>query len=146
MNSGLNVTGPATGSPTPADHSKAIEALAIVVGIRNASPSPLTSETSQTRGGPMPDLTQEAKYALSVIFEEFSTENGFMSQNDIMRYMSVCKGVSITQQKLTNILNKYGSGPNCLTFEGFLDYYRDASQTSEAEVSTAYLCVVIGTF
>lgn len=146
MNSGLNVTGPATGSPTPADHSKAIEALAIVVGIRNASPSPLTSETSQTRGGPMPDLTQEAKYALSVIFEEFSTENGFMCQNDIMRYMSVCKGVSITQQKLTNILNKYGSGPNCLTFEGFLDYYRDASQTSEAEVSTAYLCVVIGTF
>jgi len=133
MNSGLNVLGPASGSPTPSDHSKAIEALAVLIGIRNMSPSCLTLEPSQTRGGPTTDLTQSTKYALGTIFEEFSTERGSMSQKDIIRYMQVCKGAAITQQKLSNILNKYGSGPNCLTFEGFLDYYRDVSQTSEVE-------------
>jgi hypothetical protein len=136
MSAGMNAIGPATGSPTPVDHSKAIEALAIIIGIRNASPSPLIFESGRTKkGGPTLELTQQAKDSLSVIFEEFASEAGLMSQKDIIRYMSICKGCAITQQKLSHLLNKYGSGPDCLSLEGFLDYYKDMCQTIEVEAS-----------
>jgi hypothetical protein len=57
-----------------------------------------------------------------------------MRQKDLLQYMRVCSASENVQQRVANLLNKYTKDPNCLPLDGFLDYYRDASQSNEQEV------------
>jgi ubiquitin carboxyl-terminal hydrolase 9/24 len=135
VGSNLNSSGPCSGAPSPADHSKAIEALAAIIGIVGMNFVPLVSETGRySKNRPLVDLTPAAKHILSGLFTESSSQPGVMSQKDVSCYVKFCNAGEIPQQRIANMLNKYGKDSNCLTLEGFLAHYRDASQSSEHEV------------
>jgi len=127
--------GPSTGSPSPADHTIAIEALASSIGISGARSAALSYEVA-TYGKARPsfDLTDHAKNVLSIVFNECSSQQGssrVMTKKDMMKYMNIC---NISQQRITNVLNKYGKDSDHLAVEGFLAHYRDISQSSEVQV------------
>ncbi len=136
IGSNMNSSGPASGAPSPADHSKAIEALAAIIGVKGMNFVPLVSETGRfLKNRPLVDLTPAAKKVLSELFAENSSQAGVMTQKDVLHFIKFCSGGEVPQQRIANILNKYGKDSNCLTLEGFLAHYREASQSSEHEVS-----------
>jgi len=120
--------------PAPSDHMNSLEALASILGIGGVKSAPLTFETGDfVKGRPIVDLTNAAQDALTVVFNECAPNSGEMEQRDIMNYLKLC-GLSVPQQRIINILNKYGKGSKFLTLEGFLLYYRDTSQSNEMQV------------
>ena len=136
IGSNINSSGPASGAPSPADHSKAIEALAAIIGVKGMNFVPLVSETGRfLKNRPLVDLTPAAKKVLSDLFVENSSQPGVMTQKDVLYFIKFCSGGDVPQQRIANMLNKYGKDSNCLTLEGFLAHYREASQSSEHEVS-----------
>lgn len=135
MNSNMNSSGPSSGAPSPADHSKAIEALAAIICVKGMNAVSLVCETGRfVKNRPLVDLTPVAKRVLSALFEENSSQPGAMNQKDVFYFVRFCSGGDAPQQRIANLLNKYGKDSNCLTLEGFLAHYRDASQSSEHEV------------
>ena len=145
MGSGVNSTGPSSGSPTPADHSKAIEALAAIIGIKGSNSALLISETGRSiKNRPVVDLTPAAKEALSTVFNENASKTGIMTQKDFLYYMKFCSGGEVSQQRVATILNKYGKDSNYLTLDGFLAHYRDASQSGEIQVRSKYEVIGFG--
>lgn len=135
MGSGL-APGPASGCPSPADHSKAVEALAAIIGVQGTSSVPLVTEgsTGRVKNRPVVELTDQGTEALTILFNEYASQPGTMRQKDLLRYMKVCCTSEDVQQRVANLLNKYTEDPNCLSLDGFLGYYRDASQSNEHEV------------
>jgi ubiquitin carboxyl-terminal hydrolase 9/24 len=135
MGSGL-APGPTSGCPSPADHWKAVEALATIIGVQGTSSIPLVTEatTSRVKNRPVAELSNQGTQALTTMFNEYASQPGTMRQKDLLQYMRVCSASENVQQRVANLLNKYTKDPNCLPLDGFLDYYRDASQSNELEV------------
>ncbi len=137
-NMSTSYVGPSTGAPSPADHLHAIEAIGAMVGIVGAKSAVVLSETGEfSKGRPILDLTKEAKDALSTVFDECASHHGnlkAMTQKDVLNYMKICGTQNISQQKILNVIMKYGKDSSYLTLEGFLSYYSDISQSSELQV------------
>lgn len=137
-NISTSYVGPSTGSPSPADHLHAIEAIGATVGIIGAKSAVVLRETGEfSKARPVLDLTKAAKNALSTVFNECASHQGnlhAMTQKDILNYMKMCGTANISQQKIANVIAKYGKDSSYLTLEGFLAYYCDISQSSELQV------------
>lgn len=148
MGSGL-ASGPSSGCPSPADHSKAVEALATIIGVQGTSSLPLVVTelgNGRVKNRPLVELTNEATEALTALFNEYASQPGVMGQNNLLQYIRVCSESELVQKRVANLLNKYSSDPNCLSLDGFLGYYRDASQSNEHEVCFVYWCVELFLF
>eukprot|EP00567_Pseudictyota_dubia_P007508 CAMPEP_0197442408 /NCGR_PEP_ID=MMETSP1175-20131217/8425_1 /TAXON_ID=1003142 /ORGANISM="Triceratium dubium, Strain CCMP147" /LENGTH=3192 /DNA_ID=CAMNT_0042972873 /DNA_START=42 /DNA_END=9620 /DNA_ORIENTATION=- len=131
--------------PNPSDYLHLLEALGRIIGIQHVKQIPIISETGDfSKGRAVVDLSREAKEALTEIFNESMTAAaGGMSHNDVLKYMRQCgiEASNINAQKVSNILAKYattggiesGKEARFLTLEGFLDYYRDNTQSNDAQ-------------
>jgi len=132
-------TGANTGTSSltsPSDHTNTLEAIAVIVGIRGAKNAQLVIETGQVKGIPMFDLTEKAKEALTIVFNECTSQQGIMDQKDVMNFMNVygIDTVPVSPQRVTNMLTKYGKDSRHLTVDGFLMYYRDISQSNTIQI------------
>jgi hypothetical protein len=134
MGGGINTGVNAPSSPTAADHINALEALACIIGVQGMKSEPLAQETGESiKQRALFDLTEAAKEALTTIFNEFTKSNpGGMDYDDISKYLKKCniENISGFNQRISNILNKYGKDSKILMLEGFLEYYKDMTQAS----------------
>jgi len=145
MTSGVGDNSSSIGSPCPSDHLNTLEALAVVIGINFAKREMLIVETGEVKGRFVYDLTSKAKESLKVIFDECSSRPGLMNESDVLNYLQVCcvySEIAASSQRVNNMLLKYGNDNNDLTIDGFLKYYRDASQSNTVMVCERYLIAV----
>lgn len=138
MNSGVGSRNSPAVTPSPSDYVFTIEALAVIVGLEGAKSAQLVREAGEIKGRPVFDLTPWAKEALTALFNETASRPGStMNQNNIVNYMKLCgvNAMTMTSQRINNILSKYGNEYKELTIDGFLAYYRDNSQSNTLQVS-----------
>jgi hypothetical protein len=124
-------------SPSPSDHIGHVEYLAAVMGIDGIQSANLIYETgSYVKGRCVVALTKLAQEAFIDIFNDNAPEDKLMGHRDIFNFMKQCglDPSNIPQQRITNILNRYGNDAKLLTLEGFLAYYRDICQSDELQV------------
>ena len=133
---GVGTTNSPISRPSPSDHINTVEALALIIGIGGAKSEKLVYEKCEVKGRSVYDLTQKAKEALTIVFNECTSRPGFMDQRDIMTYMKICgaNAVTVSTQRINNILSKYGNEFKNLTIDGFISYYRDTSQSNSLQV------------
>lgn len=142
----VNAQGGNATMPSPSDYLHLLEALACIAGVRHARRTLVVAETGEfTKGRPLYDLTIEAREALTIIFRESVSvpAAGGMSHGDVVRYMRQCgvEANNITAQKVSQILAKYETTGGVvnekearfLTLDGFLEYYRDTTQSNDAQ-------------
>lgn len=136
----------------PIDYLSLFEALATLMGIPGVIGAPLVVEQDdQGRGRQRFVLSEAATLALRAIFEESCSPSApGMARRDIEMYLQKT-GVaeSVPAQKISDIMAKYpttmttdgngSKGISYLSLDGFLAYYRDASQTNEARVSELFV-------
>ncbi len=134
------VSNQSVGSPSPSDTMLMLEALASTIGIEGAQNAQLVVEIPEgNKGRTTIHLTEKAKEALVVIFNECASHDGLMDQKDIFNYMTLCgfDAMTASQQRITNIIAKYGTytaEAKHLAVDGFLNYYRDTSQSNTVQV------------
>jgi len=134
MGTGVGTTSNNPAMPAPSDHTNCLGALASIIGIPGVKSTSLTFETGNfIKGRPVMNLTTAAQEALASVFNECAPTSGEMEQRDILNYLKLC-GLSVPQQRIINILSKYGKESKYLTLDGFLDYYRDTFQSNEVQV------------
>lgn len=134
------VSNTSIGSPSPSDNINMLEALASIIGIEGARNAQLIVEVVEGKGRTSNHLTDKAKEALSVVFNECASSDGSMDQKDIFNYMKLCgfDAMTASQQRINNIIAKYGTygaDSKHLPVDGFLNYYRDTSQSNSMQVS-----------
>lgn len=135
-------------STPPFDYISLFEALATLMGIHGAIAAPLIVEQDdQGRGRPRIVLSDACTQALRDIFEESCSPSApGMGRREIEIYLQKTGAAeSVPPQQIMDIMAKYPStmtsdgngskGTSFLSLDGFLAYYRDTSQTSEARVS-----------
>lgn len=132
-------------SPLPSDYLMLFEALGCFAQLQGIILTPLVYETDEsTRGRPRVLLTDQAKRALGLIFEENGGSNEVgLGQREIEIYLQRCGLEAIPPQKIADMMAKYpttvgSNGSGSLSLEGFLAYYRDTAQTNEARVSEVW--------
>ena len=147
MGTSTNHSGNSVTLPSPSDHMFLFESLSCLIGVPGGKPTNLvedSDEFSKSKSSLM--LSQSAREALSIIFNESKTSDAGMGQRDIEKYMLRCgmDSNNVHPHKIASILNKYSTvtAPGIesskmaryLTVEGFLTYYRDTVQSNEAQV------------
>jgi ubiquitin carboxyl-terminal hydrolase 9/24 len=140
-NTGVGAANTGVGTPSPSDHVNALEALASILGIAGSKSAKLVVDTGEVKGRTIYDLTNDAKEALAIVFNECSSQPGLMDQKDIMNYMKLCgvDTMAVSQHRINNILGKYGNESKHLNVEGFISYYRDISQSNSLQVGFIHL-------
>lgn len=136
------VSNPSIGTPSPSDNLNTLEALAAVIGIEGVKNAQLVVDVVEGKGRTATHLTDAAKKALRTVFNECASQNGLMDQRDIFSYMKLCGFDTMTasQQRITNIIAKYGTDSKYLSIDGFIKYYRDTSQSNSIQVSFYLHC------
>jgi len=110
-------------------HSIIFEVLAALLGVPQTQKVNLLNEKSNIWE---PELTQAARDALTIIFEEVSHAGG-MDSRDILAYMDRVHGCDGSTPKLTtlqvrSILDRYDTtADGRLSLSGFLRYYADTA-------------------
>lgn len=124
------------GSPSPSDNVNTLEALASIIGIEGAKNAQLVVEMPEGKGRTATHLTDKAKQALTIVFNECASRDGLMDQKDIFSYMKMCgfDAMTANQQRINNIIAKYGTDSKFLAIDGFLNYYRDTSQSNSIQI------------
>lgn len=130
------VSNTSIGTPSPSDNLSTLEALASIIGIEGAANAQLIVEVAEGKGRTATHLTDKAKQALTTVFNECASHSGFMDQRDIFNYMKFCgfDAVTASQQRINNIIAKYGNDAKHLSIDGFLKYYRDTSQSNSIQI------------
>lgn len=139
MNATLNMTGPASGRPSPTDQAKLFETIAALLGIQGAIPAQLLTETgTMDNTSPVFTLSSSLAQMLSQIFDHFASQPSSMSMKDAFKYFKICTGgmhTDLPQDRMANMMNQYGSDSTNISRDGFLNYYRDLAQSHEQDVS-----------
>ena len=130
------VSNTSIGSPSPSDNMHALEALTSIIGIKGAKGTQLTTEVNEGKGRTTIRLTDEAVNALKIVFDECKSQDLYMEQRDIYHYMKLCgfDAVTASQQRISNLIAKYGKDSKYLPLDGFIRYYNDTSQSNSIQV------------
>ena len=137
------VSNTSIGSPSPSDNVHTLEALASIIGIKGAKSKQLTVEVTEGKGRTVIQLTDEAVNALKIVFNECKSQDLYMDQRDIYFYMKQCgfDALTASQQRISNLIAKYGKDSKYLPLNGFMGYYKDTSQSNSIQVGLSLIFI-----
>eukprot|EP00934_Nitzschia_sp_Nitz4_P006718 Nitzschia sp. Nitz4//scaffold30_size153850//93671//103110//NITZ4_002785-RA/size153850-augustus-gene-0.62-mRNA-1//1//CDS//3329547285//6708//frame0 len=120
-----------------------LEALGVLLGIRGVIHSPIVVEVDETsvRGRQRSFLSDRATEALRQLFEEWCAGPIGMTQREVEGYMQKCgaESLSLPSHNILDMMTTHpapgtGENGNYLTWDGFLSYYQDMSQSLDLRV------------
>ncbi len=129
------------GNVSSMDYTPLYEALGSLLGVPGLQLATLILEKDHPRGRKTLELSEKALTALTKIFEESCTGSvKGMGQREIENYLHKCGHDNVAPQRIIDIMAKYnsmaygGNVTNYINLDGFLGYYRDASQREDIRV------------